>query len=101
MIEKIPTKIAGMRTVVILKALPRTCSRYSRFAISQMLCIGVASNRLNEYLFERRLNQFEFVDTRLADRLAQQRLGIGAVLELYLCVAGVVLEFGNRFVAQE
>src|SRR5271170_7264480 len=97
MIEKIPTKIAGMSTVVILKALPRTCSRYSRFAISQMLCISAASHGLNEYLFERRLDQFELVNARHADRLAQQSLGIGAVPEFYFRVAGVVLEFGNRF----
>src|SRR5271165_2307335 len=101
MTEKIPTKIAGIRTVVILKALPRTCSRYSRFAISQMLCIGASSNRLNEDLFERWLDQFEFVDARLADRLAQQRLRIGMVFQFHFRVAGVVFELGNRLVVQK
>src|SRR5277367_6183891 len=98
---KIPMKMAGIRIVVILNALPRTCSRYSRFAISQILCIGLASHGLNEYLFQRRLDQLELIDARLADGLAQQRLRIRAVFQLQLGMAGVILELRNRFMFQE
>ncbi len=45
-------KITGMRMVVILKALPRTCSRYSRLAMSRISRIDFFSHGLDEDFFE-------------------------------------------------
>ena len=57
----------GMRMVVMRKALVRTRSRYSRFAMSQTLCIDFASYGFDKYLFKRRLHDFEAGDARLRD----------------------------------
>src|SRR5215475_5170843 len=54
-------KITGMRMVVILKALPRTCSRYSRLAMRRMSRIDCFSYSLDEDFFEGRLDEFEFI----------------------------------------
>src|SRR5665213_2880400 len=61
------------------KALVRMRSRYSRFAMSQTLCIDLASNFLYEYLFERRFLHLEAVDACTAlDSIGKQRLGVGS-----------------------
>ena len=61
-------------TVVMRKARPRICSRYSRLAIRSMLRIGLASDGLNEDLFERRLDQFESIDRGGGRSFVQQLL---------------------------
>jgi len=45
-----------------LKARPRICSRYSRFAMRSMLRMSIASHSADEDFFERRLDEFEAVN---------------------------------------
>ena len=59
------------------KALVRTRSRYSRFAMSQTLCIDFASYGFDEDLFERGLHDLEAGDARFGDGLGEQRLRVG------------------------
>src|SRR6185437_7099253 len=70
---------SGKRIVKKRKAFVRMRSRYSRFAISQTLCIDLASNFFYEYLFERRFLNLEAVDTGAAlDSIGEQRLRVGS-----------------------
>src|SRR5580704_13940865 len=57
----------GMRIVEMRKALVRTRSRYSRFAMSQTLCIDFASYGLNENLFQGWFHHFEASDAGFCD----------------------------------
>src|SRR5271170_3512784 len=98
---KMPMNTSGMRMVVTLNALPLTCSRYSRFAISKMSRIDFFSHRADENLFERRLHQLESRNRRLADGLAQQVLRIRARLQLNLGLTRIVLVTGYRRMPQE
>src|SRR5579863_6589807 len=101
MMPTITASRAGRPIVVILKARPRTCSRYSRFAIKSMLRIGLAPHGLDEYLLERRLDQFESIDGGHGCRLAQQLLRVAVFLELDLGMAAEVLRLGNFAAVQE
>ncbi len=67
-----------MRTVITMKALVRMRSRYSRFAMSQTLCIGFASYGFDEDLFKGGLHDFEAGDAGAAgDGVGEQGLGVG------------------------
>ncbi len=61
-----PPISTGMRIVEMRKALVRTRSRYSRFAMSQTLCIDFASYGLDEDLFQGWLHDFEAGDAGFA-----------------------------------
>src|SRR5215831_12474730 len=80
----IAAKITGTPKVVILNARPRTCSRYSRRATSQILRIDLASNCLNKDFFQRRLDHLETVDGCHGRRFAQQLLCVAVRLQLDL-----------------
>src|SRR5580658_2883139 len=82
-----PTSAAmkhGMRTVARMKPRVRTRSMYSRLAMSQMLCMDLASgfgelgcslHRGDEDLFERGLDDLEASDVGAAsDSIGEQRL---------------------------
>src|SRR5581483_3260822 len=84
-----PTSAAmkhGMRTVARMKPLVRTRSMYSRLAMSQILCMDLASgfgelgsslHGGDEDLFERGLNDFETSDVGAArDGFGEQRLRV-------------------------
>src|SRR5271163_923675 len=102
-----PIMISGIRTVITTKERVRMRSRYSRFAMSQTLCIGFASYGFDEDLFEGWLHDLEARDAGAAgDGLGQQRLRVGmgtvavAGVELDLGVAGVVLVALDRGVVE-
>src|SRR5258708_7462870 len=80
----------GMRMVEMRKALVRTRSRYSRFAMSQTLCIDFASYGLDKDLFKSGLHDFEAGDAGLGNSLSEESLAVIAVVELDLGVALVV-----------
>src|SRR5258708_25445195 len=88
-------KSAGTRIVEILNARPRICSRYSRLATSNRLRIGLASHGLNEYLFERRFNEFESVDVAHRGGFMEQLLRIAVGMKANLRVRREALCFGN------
>src|SRR5580698_1064543 len=100
-----------MSTVAMRKLLERIRSRYSRFAISQTLCIDSAScfciaeacaDVFDEDLFQRGFHDFKAVDVSTArDSLGENLLGGGLVVQLDLGDAGVVLRLGNTRVAKE
>src|ERR1700722_20808734 len=94
-------KITGTPKVVILKARPRTCSRYSRFATSQILRIDFASDRLDKDFLERRLDHFEAIDPRAGGSFVQQFLSVAVLLEADLGVAGEILRLGDLGALQE
>src|SRR5579871_5652520 len=60
---------SGMRMVERRKARVRTRSRYSRFAMSQTLCIDFASYGLDEDLFQGWFHHFEASDAGFGDGL--------------------------------
>lgn len=78
---------AGTRMVVMRKARPRICSRYSRFATSRRLRIGFASHGLDEDFFERRFNKLEAIDCGHGCFLMQELLGIAVRVETNFGVA--------------
>src|ERR1700733_4060296 len=94
-------KITGTPKVVILKARPRTCSRYSRLATSQILRIDFASDRLDKDLFERRLDHFKTKDGSRGRRFTKKLLGVAVILQADLCVTGEVLGFSDLRTFQE
>ena len=75
-----PPISTGMRMVEMRKALVRTRSRYSRFAMSQTLCIDFASYGLNENLFQGWFHHFEASDAGFRDGFGQQGLGVGSIV---------------------
>src|SRR6185312_9651223 len=99
--NRIPPINSGMRRVMTIKLLARMRSRYSRFAISQTLCIDFASgfrvaetcpDVFDEYLFESRLDHFEPRDACAARyRRGKHLLGRGFVPQQNVGVARVVL----------
>src|SRR5579863_5940844 len=72
------------------KARPRTCSRYSRAAISSILCIGLASHGLDEDFFERRLDELKAIDGGYGGGFVEELLRVAAGFEANLGVAGEV-----------
>src|SRR5215472_905185 len=96
-----PPISSGIRSVEIRKALVRTRSRYSRFAMSQTLCIDPVSYRLNKDLFECRLHDLKSCNPRLANGCSEQRLPIVAVTQFDLGHAVVVLSALNRRMPQK
>src|SRR5580658_2726426 len=82
-----PISTSGTSMVDILKARPRICSKYSRFAISSILRIGFASHGLDKNLFKRWFNQFEPVNGCHRRRLVQQFLRVAVRFQLNLRVA--------------
>src|ERR1700728_4485499 len=92
---KMSAKAPGTSTVVRRKARPRICSRYSRLATRRILRIGFASHGLDENLFERGLDQFKAINRRGGGGLMQQLLCVCAFLEANLCVAGIIVGFGD------
>src|SRR5215471_1191214 len=86
-----PSIKAGIRSVMTIKDLVRTRSRYSRRAISMMLCIRF-SDYLDEDLFQRGLHQFKLVDSRMVGHHAQKLLRIGPRGQPHLDVIAVVVE---------
>src|SRR5580698_8193167 len=92
---------SGTSTVENRKARPRICSRYSRFATSSILRIGLASHGLDEDLFKRGLNQLKAIDGSHARGLVEQLLRIAVRLERDLGVAGVVVGFSNLVALEE
>src|ERR1035441_121996 len=91
----------GSSTVENLNARPRICSRYSRLAIRRTLCIGLASNGLDEDLLERGLDQFESINLGCGSCLMQQLLRVALRLELDLGVGRKNLRFRNLIAVQE
>src|ERR1700733_8171821 len=85
----------GSPMVVIRKARPRTCSRYSRFAMSRILRIGFASHCPDEDFFQRWFDQFEPIDGGARRSFLQQFLRVAMRLQLNLRMPGEVLGFGN------
>src|SRR5260370_42421618 len=94
-----PPMSNGMRMVEMRKALVRTRSRYSRFAMSQTLCIDFASvNRFPGFccyffdkdLFEGGFHDFEAGNAGLGDGLGEEGLAVVCVAELDLGAALVV-----------
>src|SRR5690242_13109698 len=79
-----PPMSRGMRMVEKRKALVRTRSRYSRFAMSQILRIDFASDLFDKYLFQRGLHHLEAADAGFGDGRGEQRLTVIAVAELDL-----------------
>src|ERR1700744_2708777 len=100
-----------MSTVAMRKLLARTRSRYSRFAISQTLCIDSASclciaeacaDVFDEDLFQCGFHDFKAVDVSTAcDGLGKNLLGGSLVVQLDLGDAGVVLRFDDTRMAEE
>src|SRR5271163_2262638 len=94
-----PPMRSGIRMVATRNALVRMRSRYSRLAMSQMLCIDVNSCRLrglrrfgylfDEDLFQRRLHHFEASDAGFDDCRGEERLRVGAFVETDLGVPTV------------
>src|ERR1700761_3785280 len=92
---------SGMRMFATRNALVRMRSRYSRLAMSQMLCIDVNSCRLrglrrfgylfDEDLFQRRLHDFEASNAGFDDCRGEESLCVGAFVETDLGVSTVVL----------
>src|ERR1700721_3601192 len=94
-----PPMRVGVRMVAMMKALVRMRSRYSRFAMSQMLCINFAPvihlpvlccHFFNEYVFEGGLHDFEASDTGPGDGGGEQGLWIGSIAQLDFGAATVV-----------
>ena len=88
------------------KTLARTRSRYSRFAMSQMLSIDIFSYGLDEDLFEGGLHDFETGDAGAALNCSgEEGLGIGAdvvdAAKLDLCLAAVVLRGLDGWMGEE
>src|ERR1700727_2785836 len=57
---------SGMRMVIRRKLFARMRSRYSRFAMSQTLCIDIFSYSFDEDLFKRGFHDFEADDSGAA-----------------------------------
>src|SRR5271157_2730007 len=83
-----PPMRTGMRIVEMRKALVRTRSRYSRFAMSQTLCIDFASGNsflgfrcyfFDKDLFERGLHDFEASDAGTGDGCGEEGLAVVAI----------------------
>src|SRR5260370_13403643 len=86
----------GMRMVMMRKLFARMRSRYSRFAMSQMLSIDILSYGFDEDLLEGGLHDFEAGDAGAAlDGCGEERLGVGAgavdAMEFYVGLSAVVL----------
>src|SRR5947209_8448094 len=75
-----PPISSGMRRVEMRNALVRTRSRYSRFAMSQTLCIDAVSYGFDKDLFEGGFHEFEAGDACSRDGLCEKRLCVGAVV---------------------
>src|ERR1035438_5284876 len=84
-----------------MKARPRICSRYSRFAIKKMLRIILASHGLDKNLFQRRLNQLEAVDGGDGRGFMEQLLRVAVRFERDLRVAGEVFRLRDLFTVQK
>src|ERR1700733_12654830 len=91
---------SGIRIVAMRNALVRMRSRYSRLAMSQMLCIDFLSGLdgsvalgyfFDEDLFEGRLHHFEAGDAGGRDCCGEESLGISSIVEANLGMATVVL----------
>src|SRR5258708_40055017 len=85
-----------MRMVMMRKLFAWMRSRYSRFAMSQILCIDIFSYGLDEDLFEGGLHDFEANDAGAALRgCGEERLRVGRfavdAVEFDLSLAAVVL----------
>src|SRR6202034_3653870 len=91
---------SGMRTVMRRKLLARMRSRYSRLAMSQILCIDILSYGFDEDLLERGLHDFEAGDSRatLGGR-GKEWLSVGSravyTAELDLLLTTIVLRAFN------
>src|SRR6185437_8015778 len=88
----------GRPSVVILKALPRICSRNSRLANSHMLRMVVAPDGPDEDFFERWLDYLKAVDGSHRCSFMQQLLRVSAWLQVNLGVAGKIFRF-RHFIA--
>src|ERR1700728_4041156 len=86
---------AGTRRVEMRKARPRICSRYSRRATRSMLRIGLASHGLDKDFLERRLDEFETIDSGHGSGEVKKLLRVAAGLERYFSVAGVIIGRGD------
>src|SRR5438045_3226740 len=91
----------GIMRVEMRKALVRTRSRYSRFAISQTLRIDLISYGFNKDLFESGFLYFEASDARSCDGFGEQRLCVCAIVKLDLGYAVVVLRSLDGWVIEE
>ena len=85
-----------MRMVMMRKLFARMRSRYSRFAMSQMLSIDIVSYGLDEDLFEGGLHDFEASDAgAVLDGRGEERLSVGTgaveAVEFDLGLSAVVL----------
>src|SRR5260370_36387791 len=86
----------GMRMVMMRKLFARMRSRYSRFAMSQMLSIDILSYGFDEDLLESRLHHFEAGDAGAAlDGGGEERVGVGTgavdAMEFYVGLSAIVL----------
>src|ERR1700727_1565157 len=79
-----PPISSGIRIVEMRKALVRTRSRYSRFAMSHTLCIDFISYSLNKNLFQRWLHHLKTGDAGFGNSIGQKRLSIAAFVQLDL-----------------
>src|SRR5580704_1469900 len=98
---KINPNAAGMSTVLTRKALLRIRSKYSRRAINNASRIHSLPHRLDENLFQRRLNQFEAINACLLFGRTQQCLRVGVLLQPDLHMTRIFLAFGNCLMAQK
>src|SRR5580698_10633891 len=96
-----PPMSVGMRMVAMMKALVRMRSRYSRFAISQILCIDFAPDYFDKDVFQARLHDLEAGDARLCCGSGKKCLRIGAVAQLDFGMAAVVLRGLNGGMIEE
>src|ERR1700733_1747947 len=86
-----PPMRVGMRMVATMKALVRMRSRYSRFAMSQILCIDFAPDYFDKDVFQAGLHDLEASDTGPCRCGYEEYLRVGALMQLDFGVAAVVL----------
>src|SRR5271154_1440857 len=90
---------AGVSNVMMMNALVRTTSRYSRRATRKILCNVILCIRpphhFDEDVFQTGFHNFEFCDARAFRDHFQDRMWISARCELQPTVAGVFLEMSD------
>src|SRR6185437_68334 len=90
----------GRPSVVILKALPRICSRNSRLATSHILRMVLAPDGADEDLFERWLDHLKTVDRGHRCGFVQQLLRVSSGLQMNFGAPGKIFCF-RHFIALE
>src|ERR1019366_4984724 len=86
----VPAIKAGISSVKRMNVLDRMRSRYSRWTMSQTLCIF--SYNVDENLFQRRFQKLKPGDARLGGCRAQQLLGVGPGFQADFHIVAVIVE---------